>query len=290
MVACARMARLRLASVLFPAVLLAAACGAPTAAPTPAANGSGGAPTAGTGGSNGSGAGGDARTNPGGSGGQTAAGTGGTDAGDASVVPIAPPDAATSADAGATGPFHCSEMIGLWVMSQWWGPFEKGVDASAWQYIFVHHGYLETWADPASTYWKTGVISACAAQSANPDRVIFLPFSLTLNTAEQWQTNLEKVVANIKAKFAGVQRIEFITTIRSPNNQPCPNDSDPNVVVPSYVDQAIQTVADASGGLVTAGPKIAVADCNWWAGGTDLTGAGNNGVGQLYSAYYQEHR
>ena len=53
--------------------------------------------------------------------------------------------------------------------------------------------------------------------------------------------------------------------------------------------RALQAVADASGGLVTVGPKIEVASCNWWVGGTDLTGAGNTGVGQLYSAYYKDH-
>jgi len=180
-------------------------------------------------------------------------------------------------------------MIGLWVMSQWWGPFEKGVDNAAWQYIFVHHGYLESWADPANAFWKTATISACADHPESPDRVIFLPFSLALKTGEEWQTNLQKVVDAMKMKWKDVKRIEFISTIRSPGNQPCPNDNDPNIVVPAYVDGAIKAVADASGGLVTVGPKIEVASCNWWVGGTDLTGAGNTGVGQLYSAYYKDH-
>lgn len=216
---------------------------------------------------------------PGGSGGAVTAGTGGAPA---------PADGGSSAPS-AGGPFQCSEMIGLWVMSQWWGAFEKGVDNNAWQYIFVHHGYLEGWADPANAYWKTAVISPCGQNSATPDRVIFLPFSLTLNTGEAWQTNISKVVDNIKAKFAGVKRIELISTIRNPMNQPCANDKDPNIVVPQYVDDAIKAVADASGGLVTVGPKIEVGACNWWGGGTDLTGAGNTGVGQLYAAYYKDH-
>jgi hypothetical protein len=199
------------------------------------------------------------------------------------------PDAA-SANGGAGGPFACSEMIGLWVMSQWWSTFESGVDDAAWQYIFVHHGYLEQWADPASPYWATKTISPCALNPEGPDRVIFLPFSLTLQTGAEWQGELSKVVDVIKTKFKSVKRIEFMTTLRSPGNQPCPNDNDPNVVVPAYVDQAIQNVADASGGVVTVGPKIEVADCKWWAGGTDLTGAGNTGVGQLYGAYYKDHR
>jgi len=192
------------------------------------------------------------------------------------------------ADAGSVaGPFACSEMMGLWVMSQWWGAFEKGVNNAAWQYIFVHHGYLETWADPTSAYWTTKVISPCPAGADHPDRVIFLPFSLTLKTLEEWQGNLSKVVDAIKTRFAGVRRIEFITTIRSPQNQRCPNDNDPNIVVPTYVDDAIKNVAEQSGGLVTVGPKIEVADCKWWVGGTDLTGEGNTGVGQRYADYYK---
>jgi hypothetical protein len=218
-------------------------------------------------------------TGPGG-GGAAMGGNGGSASGGAAGVDGGQPVAQT---------FACSEMVGLWVMSQWWGTFEKGVDNARWQYIFVHHGYLETWADPASAYWKTNVISPCAAHPEGPDRVIFLPFSLSLNTLDQWQTNLAKVVLAIKMNFPSAKRIEFISTIRSPGNQPCPNDNDPNIVVPAYVDQAIQNVADGSGGLVTVGPKIAVANCNWWTAGTDLTGAGNTGVGQLYADYYKDH-
>jgi hypothetical protein len=87
-----------------------------------------------------------------------------------------------------------------------------------------------------------------------------------------------------------VRRIELMTTLRSPGNMPCANDNDPNTVVPAYVDQAIQMIADASGGLVTVGPKIELASCSWWAGGTDLTGAGNTGAGQLLAAYYQTNQ
>ncbi|HEY2902007.1 MAG TPA: hypothetical protein VGL59_15610 [Polyangia bacterium] len=283
--------------------LAVAACSAETSSvsPPPTA-GSGGTSDTGSGSGGQTGSGGsnvvvDAGPSAGGSGGTVSGGSGGSggnagnDAG--SIIGGGGSGGATPDAAGGTpsasGPFACSEMIGLWVMSQWWDPFEKLVDNAAWQYIFVHHGYLETWADPTNAYWTTQTISPCAQNAGSPDRVIFLPFSLTLNTEEQWQTNLSKIVDAIKLKFSGVKRIEFISTIRSPNNQPCANDSDPNVVVPAYVDQAIQAVAGSSGGLVTVGPKIEVANCNWWAGGTDLTGAGNTGIGQLYGAYYKDH-
>jgi hypothetical protein len=198
--------------------------------------------------------------------------------------------AAGGSDAGVSrSDFVCTELVGLWVASQWWDTFEKGVDGTKWEFMFQHHGYLEMFADPASPYWNNTVSSKCTMSAATPDRVVFLPFSLSLNTMDEWLTNLNKVVDTMKTKFPGVKRIELMTTLRSPGNMPCANDTDPNTVVAPYVDQAIQMVADASGGLVTVGPKIELASCSWWAGGTDLTGAGNTGVGQLLAAYYQTH-
>ena len=197
---------------------------------------------------------------------------------------------AGAADAGppAPGNFVCNEFIGLWVASQWWGAFEKDIGDMRWQLMFQHHGYLELFADPASAYWKNAIVNPpCAMHSTAPDRVVFLPFSLTLNTLDQWQTNLRKVVSNIKQLFPSAKRIELLSTLRSPNNVLCPNDMDPGTVVAPYVDQAIQTVADESLGLVVAGPKIAVTDCTWWAGGTDLTAQGNAGVARLYADYYK---
>jgi hypothetical protein len=194
-----------------------------------------------------------------------------------------------SAPVLTTKDFACSEVIGLWVASQWWDTFEKGVANDHWQFMFQHHGYLEMFADPASPYWANAVSSKCTTLAATPDRVIFLPFSLSLLTLADWLTSLKQVVETMKSKFPGVKRIELMTTLRSPGNMPCANDTDPNTVVQPYVDQAVQTVADASGGLVTVGPKIELTSCSWWAGGTDLTGEGNTGVGQLLSAYYQTH-
>jgi hypothetical protein len=211
---------------------------------------------------------------------------------------IGSPESGDQGDAGpagaaeaaplAPGNFACNEFIGLWVASQWWGAFEKDIGDMRWQLMFQHHGYLELFADPASAYWKNPIVNPpCAMHSAAPDRVVFLPFSLTLNTLDQWQTSLRKVVSNIKQVFPSAKRIEIVSTLRSPNNMLCPNDKDPGTIVAPYVDQAIQTVADESPGLVVAGPKIAVTDCAWWGGGTDLTGQGNAGVAQLYAAYYK---
>jgi len=221
-----------------------------------------------------------------GSGGASSSGVGGTagGAGGGSGGGGAP-----SGPVLTTKDFECTEVIGLWVASQWWDSFEKGVDNAHWEFTFQHHGYLEMFADPASPFWGNAVSSQCATHATTPDRVVFLPFSLTLNTLEQWSTNLTQVVETMKGKFPGVKRIELMTTLRGPGNMPCANDTDPNTIVPPYVDQAIQMVADASGGLVSVGSKIELASCDWWAGGTDLTGAGNTGAGQLLATYYQTH-
>jgi hypothetical protein len=224
----------------------------------------------------------------GGSGGASpASGFGGTTRDAAPVPDGSAIDTAATVETGAEPhDFVCSEMIGLWVASQWWGSFEMGVDNARWQFMFQHHGYLELFADPASQFWQNGIMSKCAAQSATPDRVIFLPFSLTLKTFDEWHTQLTKVVETMKGKFPGVRRIELITTLRSPNNMLCANDMDPGTIVSPAVDDAIRAVADESGGLVAVGPKIELPDCAWWAGGTDLTGQGNTGIGRLIAAYY----
>jgi hypothetical protein len=225
-----------------------------------------------------------------GDGGSTSqAGASGAGAGGAPSTTGGASSSGGSAPALTTKDFECTELIGLWVASQWWGSFEKGVDTAHWEFMFQHHGYLEMFADPASPFWGNDVSSKCTSAATAPDRIVFLPFSLTLMTLDDWVKNLTQVVATMKSKYPGVKRIELMTTLRGPQNMPCANDTDPNTIVPAYVDQAIQTVVDASGGLVTVGPKIELASCDWWAGGTDLTGAGNTGAGQLLAEYYQTH-
>jgi hypothetical protein len=199
----------------------------------------------------------------------------------------------TGGAGGGTGlttkDFVCNELIGLATSDQWWPTFQMGVDKTKWEFTFQHHGYLEMFADPTSPYWNNPLTSPCTLASTAPDRVIFVPFSMTLNTLDGWVTNLKKLVDTIKGKFPGVKRIELMTTLRSPGNMLCANDNDPGTIVPAYVDQAIQMVADGSGGLVTVGPKIEVGSCSWWMMTTSLTPAGATGAGQLVSAYYQAH-
>jgi hypothetical protein len=66
-----------------------------------------------------------------------------------------------------------------------------------------------------------------------------------------------------------------------------------NTAVPSYVDTGLAAVAAGQGGeTVAVGPKIEVANCNWFdATTTDLNplSPGPMGVGELYAKYYKDH-
>jgi hypothetical protein len=108
----------------------------------------------------------------------------------------------------------------------------------------------------------------------------------------QFQTSINATITNIKAKYAGVKHIELLSTLRSPNNQMCPGAA-PLTVVPANLDAALKAVADASAGMVTVGPKIAVPDCASWdmtpMPSADLLAAAIPVVAQSYVDYYKDH-
>jgi hypothetical protein len=188
-------------------------------------------------------------------------------------------------DGAAPASFACTELIGLLIASRWWPTFDKDINAPAkWQFMFQWMGEVELFADPTNAYWNNAVATPCPG--AKPDRVVFLPHSLTLTTLADFQAALTKLIPTIQGKFPGVKRIELITTVRTPGNMPC---NGVGTVVPAYVDQAIQNVADASSGLVTVGPKAEVQSCAWFAAMDDLTAAGYAGIGKLYADYYNTH-
>ncbi len=206
---------------------------------------------------------------------------------DLSDVPVSAD--VTTDETTPTGAFVCTHVMGGSAIGQWWPYFEPRLDSAHWQDVSVANAYVESWADPANALWATATASACTTDSLTPDRVLLVTYSATLNSMAMYEASITKAVATIKAKFAGVKRIELLTTLRSPNNQMCPGAAALTVVQP-YVDQAVQTVAAQSGGLVTVGPKIAVPDCAAWQGATtNLTPAASMAVGPLYFDYYKDH-
>lgn len=203
-----------------------------------------------------------------------------------------PAPADTAIETAQPAPFTCNYLLGLHVAGQWWPTFEAMMDGSRWQYVSIPQAYVDSWGNPDSMAWQTAVMSPqspCATRSANPDRVLLIAFSPTLGNA-LFQFNTALAIAAIRTKFPGVKRIEFLTTLRSPNNAPCPG-RDVNTSVPSYVDTGLAAVAGGQkGGDVVVGPKIEVANCNWFdATTTDLQGSSPMSVGELYARYYKDH-
>ncbi len=93
-------------------------------------------------------------------------------------------------------------------------------------------------------------------------------------------------------KFPSVKEIDILTMSRAPNNMLCKNNNDPWTVVAPSVDQAIQTVADKSGGLVVVGPKYYVPDCNTsysFPNDTDFTKSADTFIANTLAAYYKAH-
>jgi hypothetical protein len=189
----------------------------------------------------------------------------------------------------APAPFTCNQVMGGRVVSEFVPVLETMLDSAHWQDVSMTNAYLELWGDPNNNIWKTAVMSACTAGSANPDRVLLVTYSPNLKTEMQFHDAIDKAVATIKVKFPGVKRIELLTSVRSTKNQPCPGHDDMFVLVPAYVDSAIAAAAAASAGEVVAGLKVE-ADCNsFMQANADLTMAGATMVGQAYADYYKLH-
>lgn len=271
---------------------------------------SSGGTSAGNTSASGSAAGGTATTTAGsasgGSAGQATAGSGGASGGTAG-------GGGGSGGAGLTpynGPFTCSMYIGAYLSMEWWNAgFEEGVDGDKWQLKWHHHGHITEWAKPDSPFWAdTGnpnddsqgspIQSACKTNSTAPDRIVFLAITWALTTQEAWVKDLKASVANIKAKYPSVKRVDLMTMIRCPNNMQCnPNqmygvaDSDTNAQhqdcqVPKYADDAIAQVIAEDPGYVALGPQFEMTMCNPSHDGAHMTGADNGITADKIAAFY----
>jgi hypothetical protein len=261
---------------------------------------SGGSTSGGTQSAGGGGAGGGGETNAGGT--ATNGGTGGATGGSggsggAATMPYA-------------GPFTCSMYIGAYLSMEWWNAgFEQGVDNDKWQLKWHHHGHVTEWAKADSPFWAdTGnpnddsqgspIQSACKQNSNAPDRIVFLAISWALTTKDTWVTALKADVANIKAKYPSVKRVDLMTLIRCPNNMQCnPNqaygeaDSDTTAgkqdcQVPDYVDQAIAQVIAEDSGYVALGPQFEMTMCNPSHDGAHMTGTDNGITADKMAEFY----
>jgi hypothetical protein len=248
----------------------------------------------GTGGVGGVGGGGESS---GGSGGAVQAGAGGAPMIDAATVDGSDGSVDSGGGGGPVigdagdGPrsFKCTLVIGCYQTSQWFdGGFENAVGSAKWEIKWDHNTFTEHWADPADAFWNLQVASSCTSGATSPDRVLFISYSTTLATEAAWETQLTRVVDNVKTKFPSVERIELLGMVRAPNNQMCAGNNNVSTVVRPEEDQAMQAVADKSGGLVQIGPKYFAPRCDSFIpNNTNLSAAGASAVATALSAIYK---
>jgi hypothetical protein len=262
--------------------------------------GSGGAPpTAGAGGASAGKPGGGAPgagTSAGGTsaGMQGGAGTTGGSAGSGAVAGSGGAPAGGSGGSGgsSTASYTCNQVIGIDSTSEWFtSGFEDQVNNDKWQLVYFHPGYVEDWANATDAVWGVAPTSPCAMNSDNPDRVIFNMFADTSDTAfantSSWVTAINQVVANLKAKYSRLKRVDLLTMTRAPNNVACDSTNTAGSVVEQYTDDAVTMTVTNGPPLVVASPKFFAPSCDvFMSGGPHFTDAGKPIIAKLYGDYY----
>ncbi|HEX3694068.1 MAG TPA: hypothetical protein VH374_01665 [Polyangia bacterium] len=254
--------------------------------------GSGGSTVNGSGGSASEDAGsGGSQASSGGAGGTTVSGSGGDAVADSGPPPAdVASDGAGGNDAGqiVAEDFTCTLILGTGQSLQWFnGGFETAVGSAKWEIKATDNTYTEAWAVPTSAFWNVQVQSPCTSNATTPDRVLFIVYSKTLTAEADWETQINKVMANIKTKFPSVKKIDLLTMVRGPDDKMC-GTAVATVVSPAQ-DQAMKSVADASAGMITVGPQYFAPTCGAFSdqGNTNLTSAGAAAVGQMLAATYK---
>lgn len=192
-----------------------------------------------------------------------------------SETPASPVTAkAPLAKAPPAGPFKCTRVMGVAIVHEWFDHgFETIVDDARWEEQAKHGQYLERWRNPDDDVWKEPIVSSCAENADNPDRILFQTVNWTYTTADEWAADLMKIIPLLKQKFSNLRHIELFTLSRSPGNQPCAAEIDPPLApgkkgqserrqVLPFVDEANARVAQAFPELVTVAPPIYTPDCS----------------------------
>jgi len=236
------------------------------------------------------------------SGGASLAGTSaGGSAGVSSGAGAAGNGAAGNGGSGGTGsPFGCTLVIGVSPTGQWFDSgFLQIVDGSRWESVWVAHHYTNYWADPADSGWNQafdpypGPPHTCAQNANLPDRVLFVAVNWSYTTAAEWEVDLSKIVANLRAKYPSLRQIELMTLTRAPGNVVCAAGGSSNeTIIPAWVDAAIAATAAKYPNLVVPAPKFEVPKCSdFMQGGLapQYTDAGAEDVARTLGAYYAAH-
>jgi hypothetical protein len=187
------------------------------------------------------------------------------------------------------GPYRCTRVMGVAIVHEWYDHgFETYVDDARWEVQAKRGQYLERWRDPKDEVWNEPIVSACAQDSDNPDRILFQAVNWSYTNAEQWTADLMKIIPQLKERFSNLRRIELITLTRPPGNVLCPNTEAKSMVQP-FVDEAVARVAAEFPELITVGAPIYTPGCEVYnKGSAHWTPEAFPTMARIYGQHYAQ--
>ena len=198
---------------------------------------------------------------------------------------------------GAAPPttFVCNQVIAMTLTREWYvAGFEQapGIIDDRWQLKARQSGYITEWANPNSDFWNQAVQSPCANGSASPDHVVLTVLSWTpqcCTTPAEWEAVVTNTVTTLKAKYAGLKRVDLMTVVRGPENKNCPTPParGETVSMQPEFEAGLAAVAAKFPNMVFVGPKVEAPNCAAFVGGgPHLTPAGNAEVAKAIAAHF----
>jgi hypothetical protein len=167
-----------------------------------------------------------------------------------------------------------------------------GIVDARWQLKAREHGYITEWANANSDFWNEMIESPCTNGSTNPDHVVLTVLSWVpdcCTTQPEWDAQITAAIANFKAKYSALKRIDLMTVIRGPGNMLCPTPpaTGETIVIPPELDAALAAAATKYPSFVFVAPKFEAPNCAAFSGGgPHLTTAGNTAVAKTISAAF----
>ena len=190
-------------------------------------------------------------------------------------------------DRGAAAAYVCNLIIGIQTTSEWFGKFEKIADTNRWELMSKDSAHLEKWADPNNALWSTAKNSPCVNSAEAPERVVFSATNYDYATVDEFLPKYLAVIANIKAKYPSVKRIDLMTYTRGPNNKECvgANRSADSYIKPAQ-DEAARMVVAMFPNFVFKAPEWEVAACGDFTLCPHLTNDGNLAISATLAKYF----
>jgi hypothetical protein len=202
--------------------------------------------------------------------------------------------------------YKCTRVVGASQANEWFeheeggmSLFESLVGNDKWELKAQGGAQTWKWEDPNQAIWGDDaggipIISSCAG-NIPPDRITAYHVCYQYENREAWDKGLAAFIANIKAKYPTVKRIDLFTGNRcnadmancavgpevTPHKNTC-------FVIP-FIDEAFAAAAAANPGLVFVGPKFEFpcADFVDGAGGHLKLGPPQAAAARKYADYYK---